>query len=469
MTRRFVRIKNTLFGNKAFYITVVTLVVPMIIQHTITNFVSLLDNIMVGRVGTLEMSAVGIINQLLLVFNLCIFGGVSGAGIFSAQFAGAKNHDGVRQCFRVKILTSVLLTAVAVTLFSVFPDRLINLYIAEDSSPADALATFTFAADYLKIMLVGLLPFALSQSYASTLRELGQTKLPMIASVISIITNLVLNYILIFGHLGFDAMGVKGAAIATVIARFVEFFIIMLITHIKRGDFEFIKGAYRSLYVSKSLLLDILKRGSPLIINETMWSAGMAVLMQCYSVRGLDVVAAQNISSTVSNLFNVIFYSMGGAISIMVGQYLGALKNRYALHTSYKLITFSVMTSVVMGSILASLSSVIPLLYNTTDSVRMIAERFLVVVGLFMPIYSFAHGCYFTLRSGGRTVLTTLFDSGYTWFICVPIAFVLANFTSLPILPLFIIIQCIDIIKCILGFIFVKKGIWIRNIVNDKT
>ena len=291
----------------------------------------------------------------------------------------------------------------------------------------------------------------------------------MIASVISIITNLVLNYILIFGHLGFDAMGVKGAAIATVIARFVEFFIIMLITHIKRGDFEFIKGAYRSLYVSKSLLLDILKRGSPLIINETMWSAGMAVLMQCYSVRGLDVVAAQNISSTVSNLFNVIFYSMGGAISIMVGQYLGALKNRYALHTSYKLITFSVMTSVVMGSILASLSSVIPLLYNTTDSVRMIAERFLVVVGLFMPIYSFAHGCYFTLRSGGRTVLTTLFDSGYTWFICVPIAFVLANFTSLPILPLFIIIQCIDIIKCILGFIFVKKGIWIRNIVNDKT
>ncbi len=469
MTRRITRIKNTLFGNKAFYLTVITLVVPMIIQNTITNFVSLLDNIMVGQVGTLEMSAVGIINQLLLVFNLCIFGGVSGAGIFSAQFAGAKNTDGVRQCFRVKIITSIALTFIAIGIFLILPDILINLYIAEDSTPADAAATLSFAADYLKLMLIGLLPFALSQSYASTLRELGETKLPMIASAISITTNLILNYILIFGHFGFDAMGVKGAAIATVIARFVEFFIIMLITHLKQNRFEFIKGAYRSLYVSKGLIKDILRRGSPLIINETMWSAGMAMLMQCYSVRGLTVVAALNISSTVSNLFNVIFYSMGGAISIMVGQYLGALKNRYALHTSYKLITFSVLTSVVMGSLMAGLSSVIPLVYNTEPNVRSLASQLLIVVGVFMPVYSFAHGCYFTLRSGGRTVLTTLFDSGYTWLICVPAAYCLAHFTSLPILTLYILVQCIDIIKCALGFLFVRKGIWIRNIVNDKS
>lgn len=469
MTRRLTKVKNTLFGNKAFYLTVVTLLVPMIIQNTITNFVSLLDNVMVGRVGTLEMSAVGIINQLLLVFNLCIFGGVSGAGIFSAQFAGAKNNEGVRQCFRVKLLTALVLTVIALLIFTLLPHTLINLYIASDSDPVSALSTMSFASDYLKIMLIGLLPFALSQAYASTLRELGQTKLPMIASAISITTNLILNYILIFGHLGFKAMGIKGAAIATVISRFAELITIILMTHLRAKDFEFIKGAYKSLYVSKTLLFDIIKRGFPLIFNETMWSAGMAMLMQCYSVRGLNVVAAQNISSTVSNLFNVIFYSMGGAISIMVGQYLGARKNRYALHTSYKLITFSVMTSFVMGALMALLSPVIPLMYNTTDTVRDIATDLLLIVGLMMPVYSFGHGCYFTLRSGGRTVLTTLFDSGFTWCVSIPIAFALSHFTSMPIIPLFITIQFIDVIKCVLGFFFVKKGIWIRNIVNDKT
>lgn len=462
------KLRNTLFGTKAFYRNVIMLVIPIVIQNTVTNVVSLLDNVMVGRVGMLEMSAVGIVNQLLLIFNLCIFGGISGAGIFSAQFAGARNQRGVRHCFRVKILTAVLLTAVAIGIFTALPNQLVSLYIAEDTSVENAAATLGFGTDYLGVMLVGLLPFALSQAYASTLRELGETKLPMIASAISIFVNLVFNYFLIFGKFGFPRLGVTGAAIATVLSRFVELIIIILFTHLKAQRFEFIKGAYRSIFVPKELLKDIIKRGSPLILNETMWSAGMAMLMQCYSVKGLEVVAACNISTTASNLFNVIFYSMGSAISIMVGQCLGANEHQKAKQTAYRLITFSVMTSVVMGSLLASLSGVIPLMYKAEPIVRDLASKLLIVVGLFMPVYSFAHGCYFTLRSGGRTVITTLFDSGYTWFICVPIAAVLAHLTPLSILPLYISVQCIDIIKCTLGFIFVKKGIWIMNIVENK-
>ncbi|MBQ8026891.1 MAG: MATE family efflux transporter, partial [Clostridia bacterium] len=216
----------------------------------------------------------------------------------------------------------------------------------------------------------------------------------------------------------------------------------------------------------KRLVGDIMKRGMPLLLNEALWSAGMATLNQCYSVRGLDVVAAANISSTVANLFNVVFLSMGNAVAIMVGQHLGANEIEKAKQTAWRLITATVAGCVVMGGILAALSPVIPDIYNTTDTVKGIATQFLLIVAVMMPVLSFAHDCYFTIRSGGRTVLTFVFDSCFMWLVAVPIAYVLANFTSVPIVTLYFIIQSLEIIKCIIGFILVKKGIWIRNIIE---
>ena len=181
-------IKSTLIGTKEFYIRVITIVLPMIIQNTITNVVSLLDNIMIGRVGTLEMSAVAIVNQLLFVFMLCIFGGMAGAGIFATQYAGAKDTEGVRYCFRAKILIGFFMLVISLAVFLIFPNPLIKAYISETTTPAEAVATLGHAGTYLRIMLIGLLPFTITQIYASSLRELGETKLPMIASVFAILT-----------------------------------------------------------------------------------------------------------------------------------------------------------------------------------------------------------------------------------------------------------------------------------------
>lgn len=458
-------VRRKLVGDRAFYAQMIAIVVPMIIQNTVTNVVSLLDNVMVGRVGTLEMSAVAIVNQLLFVFNVCIFGGLSGAGIFATQYAGAQDDNGVRHCFRIKWMIVLGMMAFALLIFLTIPERLIGIYLAGDTHADDVAKTLAFGMDYLLVMLWGLLPFAVAQVYASTLREMGETKLPMMASVIGILTNLIFNYLLIFGKFGFPEMGVTGAAVATVLSRYLEMAIIVVYTHGRQDYFSFIHGAYRSLHVPGHLLGAVGKKGMPLLVNEFFWSIGMAFLMQCYSVRGLDVVAATNIASTVSNLFKVVFMSMGSAVAIMVGQALGANEGEKAKDIAWKLMAAAVASNAVMAVLLALLSPVIPMIYNTEQNVRDIAQKMLLIVSVMMPFYSFCHCCYFTLRSGGRTIITTIFDSGYTWVVAAPVAYMLAYLTDMPIVPLYFCVQGMEIIKCIMGFIMVEKGIWIRNIV----
>ncbi len=461
-------LKNNLIGDRNFYRRVIAIVLPLIIQNTITNVVSLLDNVMVGSVGTLQMSAVAIVNQLIFVFNLCIFGGLAGAGIFSTQYAGAGDNDGVRHCFRMKVYIGSVMFILASIVFIFFDEPLISSYLAEDTFPQDAAATLTYGIDYLKIMVIGLLPFTVSQVYASSLRELGETKLPMVASIVSIFINLVFNYLLIFGKFGFPRLGVSGAAIATVMSRFVEAIIIVVAVFIRKKEFPFIKGAFRSFYIPGKLCKDIFTKGTPLLVNEFLWSAGMAVLLQCYSVRGLDVVAAVNISNTINNLFNVCFISMGIALGVVVGQCLGADNVEEAKVSVWRLIALSIVICLVLGGIMAILAPFIPEIYNTEPHVKEMATKFLFVVAGLMPVFSFAHCCYFTLRSGGRTILTFVFDSVFTWGIVVPFAYCLARFTDLPIVPLFLAVQSLEFVKCIVGFILVKKGLWIRNIVSGK-
>lgn len=459
------RLRERMFGDRDFYAQVVAVVVPIIIQNTVSNVVSLLDNVMVGRVGTLQMSAVAIVNQLLFVFNLCIFGGLAGAGIFATQYAGAHDDKGVRDCFRVKWMIALSMLACALVVLIAFPKRLIGMYLAQETAQADAAATLGFGMDYLTVMLWGLLPFGVSQVYASTLREVGETRLPMFASVAAILVNLVFNYFLIFGKCGFPELGVTGAAIATVLSRYVETTVIMVYTHMKSHHFGFIRGAYRSLRVPKPLMISILRRGTPLLVNELLWSSGMAVLLQCYSVRGLDVVAACNIATTVSNLFKVVFLSMGNAVAIMVGQALGANDIERAKNCTWRLMTLSVGSNLIMATLLALFAPAIPNIYNTEPHVRQIATQLIYVVAVMMPAYSFSHCCYFTLRSGGKTIITFLFDSVFTWCVNVPAAWLLAYKTGLGIVPLYFGVQALEMVKVVVGFVLVKKGVWIHNIV----
>ncbi len=454
-------------GNRDFYHMVLMVAVPMMIQNGITNFVGLLDNIMVGRVGTEQMSGVAIVNQLMMVFNISIFGAISGAGIFGAQFYGRGDQKGVRDTFRFKIYACVLLLVVGLLLLGLRGEELILLYLHGESGDPSLQTTLHYGKQYLLVMLFGLPPFCIDQFYTSTLRECGETMLPMKSGVVAVLVNLVLNAVLIFGLFGFPALGVVGAAAATVVSRYVQMMITVIWTHRHKARMKFIEGAYKSFKIPAALTGQIVLKGAPLMVNEILWSVGMATMMQCYSVRGLDVVAGMNISSTISNLFNVVFLAMGNAIAIVVGQRLGAGRLEEARDADNKLIAFNVMSCVVMGSLMILCAPMFPKMYNTTDEVKNLATSFIRVAAACMPLHGFMHAAYFTLRSGGKTMITFLFDSGFMWCVNIPVAYLLSRYTGLLIVPLYLVCQLIEIIKCIVGFILVKKGIWIHNLVED--
>ncbi len=459
-------VMGKLIADKRFYKMVLAISIPIMIQNGITNFVNLLDNIMVGQIGTAEMSGVAIVNQIIFVFTLCVFGGCAGAGIFTAQYFGTGDMEGVRNTTRFKMLICAGLLIIGWIVMGFWGDELISAFLHSDDTANVELALAS-GRRYLNISLIGLAPMAMVQIYASTLRETGETVVPMKAGAISVVINLVLNYFLIFDHFSYKGLGVAGAAIATVIARFAEMIIIMRWTHCHNDKAPYAKGMFHTFKMPAALTRRIMTKGLPLMVNELLWSTGMSMLLQCYSLRGLGVVAAANISSVISNVFNIVFIALGDSIAIIVGQLLGKGLMDEAKDTDNKLIFFSTILCAALGLILVIIAPLFPDLYNTEPEVKAMATAFIRVVGACMPLHAFLHGTYFTLRSGGKTIITFLFDSFYMWGVTVLLAYLLCRYTSLNIVHIFFIVNFSEIIKATIGFVLLKKGIWLNNIVRD--
>ena len=455
-------------GNKEFYAMVLGVAVPIMIQNGFSNFVSMLDNIMVGRLGTEQMSGVAIANQLIFIYNLCIWGGLSGAGIFTSQFYGKNDAEGVRNTFRFKLILAFVLTALAFVILNVFGNSLIGIYLHSSEDGGNLELARVSGLEYLQVITaLCLLPFLFVQVYSSTLRECGETVLPMKAGVIAVLVNLTFNYLLIYGKFGFPALGVRGAAIATGISRYVEAGIVIIWTHRHRKEQVFAQGLYRTLRVPSTLAKGIAKKGFPLLLNETLWSSGMALLVQCYSMRGLNAVAGVNIAETINNLFKVVFLAFGASVGIIIGSLLGAGKMEEAKDTDRKIIVFSIFVSAILGVFMASIAGIFPKIYNTTEAARHIATILILAQAACLPLGAFKNATYYTLRSGGRTFITFLFDGGFVWAVSLPTAFILSRFTNLSVLWIFLCVQLGDLFKSVFGYILVKKGVWVRNIVTE--
>lgn len=452
---------------KEFVRHTMIIALPIMLQNGITNFVNMLDNIMVGRIGTDPMTGVSIVNSLLFVWNLCVFGGLSGIGIFTAQYCGKEDHEGVRRTFRLQIITAVLLVAVGIAVFTKQGGTLINLYLHEDGGGGSAAATMQAAMNYLAVMCIGFLPFALTQAYGTTIRSYGETVAPMIASFLAVGVNLAGNYTLIFGKFGAPRLGVIGAAAATVLSRFVELIYIVVWAHTHTKRVPFIVGALKTLYVPAELTVSCIQKGTPLLLNEALWSGGQAVLTQCYSVRGLSVVSAFNISQTLANVFNVAFIAMGSATAIIIGQKLGEWGESRVQDLkveAWRLTYFSVFLCLISAGLMISISGLFPKIYNTTQEIRALATGLICITACFMPVHAFNNASYFIIRSGGKTLITFLFDSCFCWVASIPAAFFLAHYTQVPILPMYAAVCSIELVKVVIGRALVNKGIWIRDI-----
>ena len=437
------------------------LAIPLMLQALVVNSVTLVDNLMVGELGDLALSGISSANRYYMVMTYSTLGITGACVIFLAQFAGANNIPKMKESFRISLVLSLLMSFIFVSIAMFFP-RNIVAFIVNDAKVIE------IGAAYLSICCLSYIPTIISSCISQAMRAVGEAKIPMFISMFSVLVNVILDYLLILGRFNFPALGVRGAAIATLVARVLEM-LIYLYT-LKRNDFAFKTKITKIFSFELKLAKNILIKGLPLIFNETMWSFGMAFLVKCYSSRGVLVNTAYTMSATVSDLFFVLFSGMATATSVLVGTPLGANDLEKGRDNAYKLIIFSCLLSLVFALMLFGASFMMPLLYrNVSDEALALSSSFMKVMALFFILYMFNTQCYFTLRAGGDTRSTMFLDSFFMWLFNIPLVYFLAYLTDINVLLVYIIGQSTDLLKAFLSISLVRKEKWVSNLTVENS
>ena len=447
-----------LIGTRNFYKTLIAVAAPLVLQQLITTSVQLVDNVMVGKLGEQAIGSVSVVNQLYFVVILITFGAMGGAGVFSAQYFGSKDFEKLRQTFRFKVIIGFLVALLSFVIFTFFGENLISLFTKNPTTIQGGL-------DYLNIIKWSAFPWILSVAISNTFRETGVTKPLLYISIVAIVTNTALNFILIFGLFGFPALGIIGAAIATFIARVIEFTLMLIL--LQRKGQVFNSKVFEIFKIDKKVLAGIVVMAIPLTLNEALWSSGQTVFLHAYSTRGDSALAALNITGAISQLVFVTFGGIATAVAVMVGNTLGKGDLQEAKDNSKKLIAFSVFIAIIAGAVLFILSFFILDLYDVAEVTKRTAAFNIRVNALFIPVYSFNVALYFTLRAGGDTKSTIMIDAGYMWVVPVPIALALAYYTNLPVTLMFLLVQSLDIPKMAFGLARYRKEHWVKNLAKE--
>ena len=444
--------------NKDFYKMLFTISIPIVIQNLISSSLNLVDNVMVGQLGETFIAATGLANQLFFIMTLILFGANSGISIYIAQFWGKKETGKIKSVLSLGILFGVCITTIFTIIGIVLPKQTLALM----SKDADVVL---YGANYLRIVSLSFILTAISFSFSFSARSVGHPKLPMIASVISLLTNTVLNYILIFGKLGLPAMGVEGAAIATVIARVVELIIVLM-------------GIYRSIPVLAVSIKDFFridqtlakmvgKTAFPVIVNEGFWSLGMTAYSLVYAHIGTDAIAAVMITNTVNSLFMVVGFGLGNASSVMLGNTLGAGDIPRAIDYNKKFLTLSILLGIVIcGLINLTAPLIVQSLYQLTPDSYALTLKTLRILAFFMS-FKFYNTIVIigTLRSGGDTLYSMLLEISCVWLIGVPLAALGAFVLKWPVYLVVALVNFEEVIKLFLGLPRIISNKWARRLV----
>jgi putative MATE family efflux protein len=430
---------------------------PVILTSLVTFIVSFVDNFMVSSVSNEAISGVYAANQVTFIMDIAMFGMLEGAGIFIQQFVGAKDLLHEKAAFRIKIILTVIFLLVFIPIFYLGGPKMIWFYCHSDS---EATLIQQEGVTYLNLVILSFIPYSYGFIYTSSLRETGNAKDAILAGIGGLITNIIFNSILIYGF----QMGVTGAAIATILARIVEMIMLIVISH--HHHLDFCDQAYKNFKLDKNLWKAILKKGVPLFINEIFWVSGMTMISLAYAQRN-EVLSALSIVNTMSNIFNIVFQGLSIAIGVMVGSALGANEFEKAIKTNRQIYYLGLIASLVGGILLIITSPYIPYLFQEVSlSQKTLATHLIQIYGMMMWAFCLVTLFYMTLKTGGKTLITFCLDSVLMWIVYVPTSWCLSKLTNLDILYLYLIVQSLDVLKSILGFILVHKRTWVQNITN---
>ena len=444
--------------DRLFFRTVISIAVPMMLTQLITSSVNLVDNLMVGMLGDAAIGSVAAVNRYYMIANFAAMGLTNAGAVFIAQYFGAGEETHMKETFRTVLLVSFLIMTLFTVTGLVMPGMILRFFTSDAGIIQDGV-------QYLTIAAWSFLPSAVMLAVYSSMRAVGETRAPLYCSIVSILSNTILNYCLIFGHFGFPRLEVRGAALGTLLARFIELGMCLLL--LKKGSYPFDTDLKRIFEIPRDLMNRVLSKAAPLILNETLWSAGMATLFKFYGTRGADVMSGYSISGTIGDLFFTLFGGMAAATTVVVSTPLGAGKLEEARRNAYKLLGFSMLLAVLFGAMIYLARGVVPILYrNVTPQAQRVAMDILRVQAFLFWIYMGSCQCYFTLRAGGDMKHTLIMDSGFMWFINIPIVGFVAYGTSLPYLWPYLAGQLTDFFKLLFSFYLVRKEHWLVNLTD---
>ncbi|MFV0499217.1 MAG: MATE family efflux transporter [Bacilli bacterium] len=432
------------------------LALPVMVQQFITAFASLIDNLMVGVNGKDAINAVGASGNIFFVIMLLGYGISNGVGIFLAQQYGSKQYKGMHYVFLIGIIGAIIIGLTSSVFVFGFKEFLINLFTRVETQHDLAYQYLSIAVFTYPIILVSI-------SIAGAYRRCGNTVLPMISGVISIIINTCLNYLLINGNLGFPSLGVSGAALATLIARSIELIILIIMMEKRHMPF---RPNFKDIFkIPISSIKKVLSASIPLTLNEFLWGLGQTTLMALYGIKHADNYTAVQMSYTTANLLFVVMSGFATSVSILIGQDLG--KNDFvgAKNHSILLVKLSILTGIGVLILTLLLSFITPNFYNVSADIRQNSANILRIMAFYFPIFILTATLFFTLRAGGDVIGVLAVDGCFMWCICIPIAFVVNNYLPLSIVISFLLVQSSDILKLLVIRFRYSKGYWIKKIV----
>ena len=453
--------RNSLFGSGSFYKSALMIAVPIMLQQLIQSLVSLVDNFMVAGLGDVSMSGVNVAGQVLFVFFVFLNGLCTTGGIFLTQFYGARDLEGMRQSFRFKIIMGFAAFIPYLLVCVVFPRQVMSLMLIGNTQAGPILDE---AVKYIRIMFFMGIQITVSMCIASSLRDMGQVRIPLYVTVAATFANTVLNWLLIYGNLGFPRMGVEGAALATVIARTLEF-IIFIVIYIRTKP-EFAVKLSELLRINGRQFRETLKKGTLVMFSEMVWVLSETVTTAVYNGRGgADVVSGMASGFVIANLYFVAFGGIYSATGVLLGKTLGAGELERARREKTWLLSGSAVFGLLMMVFGFGTTLIIPVVFGRlSESAVSICRSLVILMALFMPPWVYMNTQTAVARAGGDTAMGAYVDSTMTLFLMIPMVLLLGRFTSIGPVMMYGCVKLIDLIKVVVFHFWLKKERWLRNL-----
>lgn len=443
------------YFDKVFFKSALSIALPIIVLQLVTSLAQLIDNIMVGTINGQAIAGVGAANSILLVVMSSTFGICGGASIFIAQQYGANDPKKMGNSLAISISIIVGLAVVALTFINVFDQRLLSIYI-HGSDPSSVAAT-QYGMEYLNIMVWGYWLLMFNAVIGSLFRAIGKTKVPMKAGIVAVVSNTILNFLLI------PKFGVQGAAFATVTSRVIEFVILYYCLKYKQTVMTFNIECFKTVKIAQ--FKQMIAKMIPLATNEFLWGLGTSTIMALYGSRSIIDLASAQITYTIGNILFIGFSGFGVATSVLIGQKLGNNEFDLAVENSKKLLTLGLTVGLIFTVFAQLLAFAIPILYGNVEPVIQVqAENLLRIIGLIYPVSVITVSLFFILRAGGDTLGVLIMDSGTMWCLVIPVGFLLVKYTSIPLYGIFISVQSFEIVKMLFGFYRYRSYNWVKNI-----